>query len=237
VPGGWSRGERTTAVERVEPWRADDRRGAEGAAGSGTTGIGEMISNMSTDERGATRRRGAALEDALLQAAWDEVSDVGYAKFTMDGAAARAGTARSVLYRRWPSRAALVHAAIRHHLGSLADNVPDTGDLRQDVLGVLRRNRDSFQAVEPGIFHGLMAEAADLPEEVYQVTPDAVAAILERAAGRGEVRRDRITPRITALPGDLLRHEMLRAHGDPSDSFLASVVDEVFLPLVLVTPS
>lgn len=197
----------------------------------------DMTSNMTRDERGATRRRGAALEDALLQAAWDEVTEVGYARFTMDAAAVRAGTARSVLYRRWPSRAALVHAAIRHHIGSLADHVPDTGDLRQDVLGVLRRNRDSFRAVEPGTIHGLMAEAADLPADVYQVTPDAVAAVLERAAGRGKVRRDRITPRITALPGDLLRHEMLRAHGDPSDRFLAEIVDEVFLPLVLVTPA
>jgi AcrR family transcriptional regulator len=195
-----------------------------------------MGEGVTRSEGGATRRRGAALEDALLQAAWDEVNEVGYAKFTMDGVAARAGTARSVLYRRWPSRAALVHAAIRYHLGSVADNVPDTGDLRQDVLGVLRRNRDSFQAIEPSIFHGLMAEAADLPAEVYQVTPDAVAAILERAASRGEVRRDRITPRITALPGDLLRHEMLRAHGDPSDRFLAEIVDQVFLPLVLVAP-
>jgi AcrR family transcriptional regulator len=183
-------------------------------------------------EGGTSRRRGKLLEDALLTAAWDEVAAVGYAKFTMDAVAARAGTARSVLYRRWPSRAALVHAAIRHRLGSLRDDVPDTGDLREDVLGVLRHNRDAFQDIGPGIVHGLMAEAADLPEEVFRTTPDAITIILQRAAARGQARSDRITPRIASLPGDLLRHEMLQPHGDPTDSFLAEILDEIFLPLV-----
>jgi AcrR family transcriptional regulator len=185
-----------------------------------------------TEGGGTSRRRGKVLEDALLEAAWDEVSAVGYAKFTMEGVAARAGTARSVLYRRWPSRAALIHAAMRHRFGSLTDDVPDTGGLREDVLRVLRHNRDAFREIGPGIVHGLMAEAADLPPDVLQVTPDAIATVLERAAERGEVRPDRITPRIVSLPGDLLRHEMLLPHGNPTDSFLAEIIDEIFLPLV-----
>jgi AcrR family transcriptional regulator len=185
---------------------------------------------------GVSRRRGKALEDALLRAAWDEVAAVGYAKFTMEGAAARAGTARSVLYRRWPSRAAVVHAAMRHHLGSLDDAVPDTGNLRTDVLSVLHRVRDNFREIGPEIAHGLMSEASDIPADVYEVTPRAITAILTRAAERGEVRRDRVTPRITSLPGDLLRHEMMLPHGDPSDTFLAELLDEVFLPLVVAAP-
>jgi AcrR family transcriptional regulator len=187
---------------------------------------------MAQHAGGASRRRGAELDDALLTAAWDEVSAVGYAKFTMDGAAARAGAARSVLYRRWPSRAALVHAAMRHHMGSLDDRVPDTGDLRTDVLIVLRDVRDKFLQVGPEVVHGLMSESTDLPPELMEVTPRAITAVLTRAAGRGQARPDRITPRIASLPGDLLRHEMMRPRGDTSDEFLAEIVDEVFLPLV-----
>jgi AcrR family transcriptional regulator len=187
---------------------------------------------MAQQAGGASRRRGAALDDALLTAAWDEVIAVGYAKFTMAGAAARAGAARSVLYRPWPNRATLVHAAMRHHLGSLDDNVPDTGDLRTDMLLVLRDGRGKFLEVGPEILHGLMSEATDLPPELMEVSPRAVTAILTRAADRGQARRDRITRRITSLPGDLLRHEMLRPRGDTSDEFLAEIVDEVFLPLV-----
>jgi AcrR family transcriptional regulator len=187
---------------------------------------------MAQQAGGAARRRGAALEDALLTAAWDEVSSVGYAKFTMEGAAARAGAARSVLYRRWPNRAALVHAAMRHHLGSIEDQVPDTGDLRTDVLIVLRDFRDKALEVGPEVVHGLMSEATDLPPELMEVSPRAITAVLTHAADRGQASRDKITPRIASLPGDLLRHEMMRPHGDTSDAFLAEIVDEVFLPLV-----
>jgi len=62
------------------------------------------------------RRRGALLERALLQAAWDELASVGYARLSMDGVAARAHTSKTVLYRRWPNRAALVVAAMRQHV-------------------------------------------------------------------------------------------------------------------------
>ena len=60
----------------------------------------------------------------------------------------------------------------------------------------------------------------------------APATTAIRAADRGQARRDKITHRITSLPGDLLRHEMMRPRGDTSDEFLAGIVDEVFLPLV-----
>jgi len=52
---------------------------------------------------GTTRRRGAELEAALLDAAWDELQAVGYAGLTMEAVADRAGTSRAVLYRRWPN--------------------------------------------------------------------------------------------------------------------------------------
>src|ERR1700691_1181732 len=87
----------------------------------------------------ARRRRGAALEAALLDAAWDELGAVGYPRFTLDGVAARAGTSRPVLARRWSNRAELVIAALRHHASSAAFGLPDTGTLRGDVLAVLRQ--------------------------------------------------------------------------------------------------
>jgi len=64
---------------------------------------------------GRTRRRGAALEAALLDAAWDELQVTGYQAMTMEAVADRAGTSRAVLYRRWPKRAELVVATLRRH--------------------------------------------------------------------------------------------------------------------------
>src|SRR5262249_36678015 len=125
---------------------------------------------------------------------------------------------------------------MRHHLGSLDDETPDTGDLRQDVLSVLQRWRDEFRELGPEVAHGLLTQASDIPAEVYQVPARAITAILTRAAGRGEVRPDRVTPRIVRLPGDLLRHEIMLQHGDAPDPFLAEILDEVFLPLVAAAP-
>jgi len=65
------------------------------------------------------------------------------------GGGCAGGSGPSVLYRRWPNRAAPVHAAMRHHMGSLDDHVPDTGDLRSDVLALLRQVRDKFLQVGP----------------------------------------------------------------------------------------
>ena len=71
---------------------------------------------LATQEaRPPTRRRGSKLEAALLQAAWDELTEAGYTAFTMEGVAARAKTSRAVLYRRWPNRPELVVAALHEH--------------------------------------------------------------------------------------------------------------------------
>src|SRR6202034_2971411 len=88
---------------------------------------------------GATRRRGATLERALLDAAWEELQSSGYARLTMERVAERASTSRAVIYRRWPNRAALVIAAWRHRHPVVTGVLPDTGTLRGDVLAILRR--------------------------------------------------------------------------------------------------
>jgi hypothetical protein len=46
------------------------------------------------------------------------------------------------------------------------------------------------------------------------------------------VRLDKVTPRVAALPGDLLRHDLLLSQGPVSDASLAEIVDDIFLPLV-----
>lgn len=183
-----------------------------------------------------SRRRGAALEQALLEAAWDELRAVGYASLTMDGVAARAGTSKTVLYRRWPNRAQLVLAALRQHGGSIAGRPPDTGSLRGDMLAVLHRIRDRFAQIGPDTVQGLVAELDDLPRDALEITPNLVTTILERASQRGEARSDCITRRVASVPGDLLRHEMLITRAPAPDHVLGEIVDEIFLPLVRADP-
>lgn len=55
---------------------------------------------------------------------------------------------------------------------------------------------------------------------------------LARAAERGEVRLEKVTPLIAALPGNLLRHELLLSNATVPEAYLTEIVDDIFSPLV-----
>ncbi len=179
------------------------------------------------------RRRGAALEAAILDAAWAELKAVGYQRLTMEGAAARAQTGKQVLYRRWRNRAELVISAVRARVTPIRENPPDTGRLRDDVLTIMRRMAGRYHEIGPDVIHGLLMEAGDLGTEFYGMLADVMTPVLRRAEARGELRPDRITPRVATLPLDLTRNELLR--GPVADATLVEIVDQVFLPLVSPT--
>lgn len=178
------------------------------------------------------RRHGAQLERALLQAAWDELAEVGYANLTMEGVAARAHTGKQVLYRRWASRAELVIAAVRARTGSIVDHVPDTGSLRGDVLGVLQWSLKRWHDFGPDTVHGLLADLPDLDPRTFVMMGDVMTAILQRAAARGEITTANLEPRVVTLPSTLIRHEMLLTVEPVTEQTCVDIVDDVFLPLV-----
>jgi AcrR family transcriptional regulator len=184
-----------------------------------------------------TRRRGPALEDALLDAAWDELREAGYARLTMEGVAQRAGTSRPVLARRWPTRLQLVVAALRHHR-MFSGDIPDTGNLRDDVFAVLHLVAARFADLGPETIYGLLGDyfadpalVPDLQALVLRTGNEFMAAVLKRAAERGEARDD-IPPRVVTLPIDLLRHELFRSLNLANEPAITEIVDQVFLPLV-----
>ncbi|MGR6918637.1 TetR/AcrR family transcriptional regulator [[Actinomadura] parvosata] len=182
------------------------------------------------------RRRGAALEKALLDAAWQELTAAGYAGFTMDAVVQRAGTSPPVLYRRWPDRDALVRATVAHVLEQARIDVPDTGSLREDVLTLMREiNTTRVRLITLMNVHlaGYYQETGTRPGELLSPGgDDGGDVIFQRAAERGEIRPERLTERIKALPFDLLRHEILVTFAPVPDDVLEEIVDTVFLPLV-----
>src|SRR5690625_4765804 len=160
--------------------------------------------------RAKTRRRGEELESDILRAAWAELMEVGYTRLTMEGVAARAKTSKAVVYRRWANRAELVVAAAAHELPPLRFELPDTGSLRGDILALLAPILGHLERLGTETIHGLLAEhVINLAEMHEHARPGEIGmneiteqmlVLLERAADRGEVRRDRITPRIANLP-------------------------------------
>jgi AcrR family transcriptional regulator len=188
----------------------------------------------------ARRRRGAALDAALLEAAWDELRAVGYPRFTLDGVAARAGTSRPVLARRWSNRAELVIAALRHHAALFAAPAPpDTGTLRGDVLALLRQMSAGVSEIA-GVLTFLFADyfsatgrpPSEIRERAIAGRGSIMTAVIERAVERGEIDPHRLTPHIASLPVDLVRHDLIMNQAPVPDETLIEIVDHIFLPLV-----
>jgi AcrR family transcriptional regulator len=187
---------------------------------------------------GQTRRRGAALEEAILQAAVAELAESGFAGLTMDKVAARAGTNKNAIYRRWPNRISLGIAAYKQL--AKAAPLPDTGELRGDVLELLRQANRHWSSPLGGVLRDLLAAAGGVAEVLAQLqdqSGDAAAApwltVLGRAVARGEAAPEALHPRVATVAIVLLRNEFV-VRGVPTapDDVLVEIVDEVYLPLV-----
>ena len=194
-----------------------------------------------TPEPVRRRRHGQQLESALLDAAWDELVEAGYAHLTMESIAVRARTSEPVLYRRWANKDQLVLAAIEHHRNANPVAVPDTGTLRGDLLAQLTAVSEAlagFYAVAAAAaFSGLLAGIGLTPAQAREKVMDAqslprVRIIYQRAHDRGEIDLERVPAAVLAMPFDLVRHDLLMDLKPPKPARIQSIVDELFLPLV-----
>jgi AcrR family transcriptional regulator len=183
-----------------------------------------------------SRRRGAALEADIRAAVLELVIEHGVTGVTMEAVAAKVGTSKPVLYRRWPNRSALLRDAL---VPLAMDAIPhaDTGSYRGDMLAVLRgwsRFFDSPEgAIGPAIV-GAMPHDPELAEAfrrgVIGWRKQAMAAILTRAISRGEVRPDVPFEIARELGQSFLWHRFL-VTGDPiTDQLLEHIVDDILIP-------
>ncbi|MEV5742100.1 TetR/AcrR family transcriptional regulator [Microbispora rosea] len=87
-----------------------------------------------------TKRRSETSRRAILTAAFELVGEVGYAKLSIEGIAARAGVGKQTIYRWWPSKGAVLFDAflMRSEGEDESAALPDTGDLEADLKAVLR---------------------------------------------------------------------------------------------------
>jgi AcrR family transcriptional regulator len=192
-----------------------------------------------TEQVQRQRRRGEELEAALLEAAWEELAEVGFAKLTMESVAIRARTGVAVLYRRWPNKDNLVMAAIRHYGTTRPVEIPDTGSLRGDMfalLGAVNDARSPLTVVATATFAGLLASTGLTPAEVRaQIMSDRPfwsQEIFRRAHQRGEIDPDTIPAAVLTLPFDLLRHDLLMTLKPLPADRITAIIDDLFMPLV-----
>ena len=176
-------------------------------------------------------------ERAILRATYDLLGEVGYQGLRVDAVAARARASKATLYRHWPTKAGLVADSIRVCKGA-EEALPDTGDLRTDLLTWFTALADTVSGEEGPLLSGLIMAMHRDPElaaelrSMHSSKKPAAELICKRAASRGELPGTYRAELIDEIvPPLLFMHHF--AHGEPLDAaFLAHVVDDIILPLL-----
>ena len=154
----------------------------------------------------AGRPRDPRIDAAILRATADLLVQIGYSNLTMAAVAKRAGTTKTALYRRWSSKAELVHEAA-FPASPTALETPE-GSIAADIHAMIAAARDVFtspvvRAALPGLIADMAADA-DLNARVmsrFTGLFDAVRARLGDAVERGEVHSDVDPDRLVEVIG------------------------------------
>lgn len=183
------------------------------------------------------RRRGKALEAAIFESVLRELAETGFVNFSIERVAAKARTSKPVLYRRWPTRARLVYAALRATRPFLLSEAPDTGTVRSDLMSILHSVSNMVDDLSPEVMFGLIAELlherdSSLFSEVHERNARIMKEVLTRGIERGEIAAEKLTPRVAALPFDLVRYQLMVLRQPLSAQDIEEIIDRIFLPLV-----
>lgn len=151
---------------------------------------------LDSPARKAGRPRSEEAHAAILGASIQLIREAGYEALTMDAIAARAGVGKATVYRRWKSKEFLVAEALERLM--LGIQVPDTGDVRSDVLAVMQTNLTLYRdPATTGLLASLVAAmvrsapiAKALRGGFISARRKALHAVLSRGVRRGEVRPD-----------------------------------------------
>ena len=190
---------------------------------------------------GGGRRLDPSRDRAIVQAALEGLADLGYDRLSMDDIAARAHAGKGALYRRWPSKAALVADAVVAWRDSRAPiEIPDSGSLAGDFEAAIAAVPD-FDAVarqQMAAFVGLVTAAGRDPELRRALSEGLLARprriigeVLQRAVTRGE-----INPEIDLqlVPDILIGLNLMRLlQGEtPDREHVRRVLQTIIYPLV-----
>ena len=186
------------------------------------------------------RRRGAVLERAILDAALEQLSTVGWNGLTMEGVAAGAQTGKAAVYRRWPSKEDLVADALQAGLPRI-EEAPDLGSVREDLLALCRQAREAMFS-RPGFavrsvihecdpiqaerFHGVIFDG------IVEPTIKLLREVITRGIERNEVRPDAANSYVfDVIPAMMMYRSKLRG-SEWDDRDLEEMIDQLMVPLL-----
>lgn len=153
---------------------------------------------------------------------------------SIEQVAARAGVAKTTIYRRWPSRGAL---ALDAFMAEFAQHLapPHTGSVREDLVSALRTwSRAVTQTRAGRMLAGLLAEAqrddklaVAWRERVFEPLRRQHRAIIKEAVARGELPEGTDADLVLDLLFGAAYHRLLHGHLQLTDRFARKAVDIV----------
>jgi AcrR family transcriptional regulator len=186
------------------------------------------VTTAPTSWRG--RKRSEETRLAILTAAYELTTEVGYQDLTIEGIAARAGAGKQTVYRWWSTKADVLMEALALK-ADLRISVADQGSFEAD-LGVFLR--DSAVLLEyPGVvpvLRSMMSEAQRDPdfrrrfqEGFLQKRRAAVATLVSRASERGDKPKYLSADLIADLVFGLIWYRVLATEPVLTDQDIAAI--------------
>ena len=176
------------------------------------------------------RPRSPQAHRAILEATLSLLSEGGVDALTMEGIAARAGVAKSTVYRRWTSPEAVLAAAVESLVAEI--RIPDTGSVRGDLLRLMRQAVSLWGGPTGRMMPGLVAAmdahpsvASAVREGFLAERRQALREVLERGVARGELRDDVDRELALDVLGGPLFYRLLVTGGPLDESLAAGTVD------------
>jgi AcrR family transcriptional regulator len=176
---------------------------------------------------------------AILEAALELVVEVGYEGLSMDALAERARASKATIYRHWSGKAEVVAAAVRCRASSMAEEPPDTGSLRGDLLALLTHSCETMSSSDGALMASVLWAMRSDPElaglmrtQMVEGKREVIEAVVSRAKDRGECPAG-IDPSVAGEVMPAMVLSRLLVTGEPLDTaFCAHLVDDVLLPLL-----
>lgn len=184
-----------------------------------------------------TRRRGPALIAAIHEAVLLETVEAGVAGLTMEGVARRAGTAKTVLYRRWPAPEDILLEAMQN-LYPQEMPAPAANDLRGDLIGAMMLFRDFADTPLGQALFAVIAQSGRYPklhERIWNGVFEArggrfTATVLHHYADAGKIDPARVTPLSVDIGEAMMIKHLLDKQALPDSAYIERIVDEIILP-------
>lgn len=187
-----------------------------------------------TDPRPRGRPRDINVERAIVDATLDSFIEEGYGGMSIESVAARAGVAKTTIYRRWSNKEDLVVAAIESVIDDFS--VPDSGDVEADMSLLVGRAHHFITATRAGeVLPRMVVEVATATplgrtyfERVLEPRISALVRLLEAAKQRGDLRADLdVDLAVASMIGSMLFLRITRRLPKKRSNLPARLVDQL----------